>query len=224
MKIKLLFLFLISVTANAQIQVGLKAGASLSGERTKSDDVAPIYLSPVDSKALAGLNGGIYVEIKRNTNLSFQPELNFRNAGFYLPKTNFSDQKLRMSYVDAIFLFKYYLTNYGNIRVYGLAGPYGGVRVLANLISKYDDEKEFESMDGQLSETRQAGEVGLILAGGGITQTPIGKIAVELRYLNSLTNIYKSAYGIDSKGSSFSFGVQLSYIYDLNQILGPRKK
>jgi hypothetical protein len=224
MKFHVLVLTLSSLTAGAQVEVGLKAGVSLSGERAKSDDVAPIYLNSVDSKALAGLNGGIYVEIRRKENLSLQPELNFRNAGFHLPKNNFADQKLRMSYVDVSLLFKYYLTTYKNVRVYSMAGPYGGVRVDANLISQYDDEKEYESMDGQLEETRQSGEAGLILAAGGITQTSFGKFGVELRYMHSITNIYKPAYNINAKGSSFSFGIQLSYIYDLNQILGPRKK
>jgi hypothetical protein len=79
-------------------------------------------------------------------------------------------------------------------------------------------------MDGQLEETRQSGEAGLILAGGGITKTSIGKFGVELRYMHSITNIYKPAYNIDSKGGSFSFGIQFSYIYDVDQILGPRKK
>lgn len=224
MKVLLLFFLLITLTTNAQVEVGLKAGISMSGEQAKSDDVAPLYLSPVDSKSLAGINGGVYAEIRQNRNFSIQPEINFRNGGFQLSENNFADQKLRLSYIDASFLFKYYLTTYKNFRIYGMAGPYGGVRVLANLISKYDEDKEYESMDGQLGETRKPGEAGLILSGGAITNTAIGKLGVELRYMHAITNIYKPAYNINSKGSSSSFGIQISYIYTLNQILGPRKK
>lgn len=86
MKLTTQILVTYAATATAQIQIGLKVGASLSSESTKTD---PVYLPLKDSKPLADLNGGVYIEFKKSDKLSFQSQLNFRNACFDIPRTSY---------------------------------------------------------------------------------------------------------------------------------------
>ncbi len=56
MKILVIFLALLASASSAQIQVGLKAGVSSSGEKALANTEPYVY-SPVGSKPLIGFNG-----------------------------------------------------------------------------------------------------------------------------------------------------------------------
>jgi hypothetical protein len=232
MKINVLAFILISLTASAQLEVGLKAGVSLTGQTAKQ--TGPGTSTGIDMYEIANaqpimaLNGGFYVELKRSPNFSLQPEIIFKGGGYkrsFDYANGFSyKEKFKISYIDIPVLARYNVNMNERLGAFLLGGPYVGFLVAAHKIVDQNGEKEYESRSRYFSDIRKDAEVGAVLAGGARYKTPMGKFSLELRFVKSFTNIYKPQYDYDASGGTYSIGVQLSYIYTVNELFGPQKK
>jgi hypothetical protein len=221
-----------SLTAYSQIEVGLKAGISLTGQSAKQSgpgvDTGIDMYEIVGAKPIGALNGGFYVELKRSPRFSLQTEIIFKGGGYkrsfdYANGYSYSE-KFKISYIDIPLLARHNVIINERLGVFMLGGPYVGFWVSAHKIIDQGGGKEYETQGSYFSEIRKDAEVGAVLAGGARYKTPFGKFSLELRVVKSLTNIYKPQYDYDATGGTYSVGLQLSYIYTLNELFGPQKK
>jgi Outer membrane protein beta-barrel domain len=232
MKFNVLALILISLVATAQIEVGLKAGVSLTGQNAKQTgpgvDTGIDMYEMANAKSITALNGGFYIELKRSPNFSIQPEIIFKGGGYkrsFDYASGFSyKEKFKISYIDIPVLARYNVTINEQLSVFLLGGPYVGFWVSAHRILDQDGEKEYETRRSYFSEIRKDAELGAVLAGGVKYRTPFGKFSLELRAIKSFTNIYLPQYDYNATGGTYSVGLQLSYIYTLNELFGPQTK
>jgi hypothetical protein len=155
---------LLSITASAQISLGLKGGLNVSNLNGLND------LEDVETKALVGFHFGAFTTFNLGRNFAIQPELVFSTQG---TKVEDVDENLKVNYFNIPIMVRF-LTNSG---FYLEGGPQFGFKV--NEISDVD----FEDLDDEFENSEVSGCVGL---GFQPTKSPFG---IGARYNIGLTSV-----------------------------------
>jgi len=205
-------LLIFSVAANAQlfkvfghdvgfIYVGPKIGVTYSTISNFSDFMG------VDTKSRLGYQFGGIGEFGFTSKFSVQTELLLYSRGV---KYQDFDGGMKMNYIGIPLLAKYAFKVLGFTKLYAMGGTYTDIRT----------KGEFY-MDGQTSDVG-AGfrkyDWGFSFGAGAEYPTEKGIWGLDLRYNLGMTDLHDDA-GDAYKTRSRSFGLSLTYKYDLTKLL-----
>jgi len=161
-----------SVTLNAQVSFGIKAGLNNSTLGGDGADLA-------GKKSNTGFNFGVTAGIPLTTHLTFQPEIMYSaNEGMEFRPNTTTEINYNLNYVNIPLMLKY-----KSGHVYGEAGPYFGFltsgtgKSVVGAVKTESDIKD--SFDGT--------DMGVALGGGLEMKSGFG---VGVRYNMGLQNIY----------------------------------
>jgi Outer membrane protein beta-barrel domain len=192
---KLAFLLLAGitgVTANAQFQFGVKAGANFS--TLTGADVQ-------DAKTLVSVNGGVFAKLPLTHSISVQPELVYSGQG-----AKYNDGSLaatqHINYFNVPVLLKYH-----NFTGFFLeTGPQFGFLMSANAKESgvsVDDKNGYKSTDWSW------------VFGAGY-KIPTTRLSIDLRYNLGISNVIDNGYQNNYDGGTAHNGIfQLGLMYVL---------
>ncbi|HCT30239.1 MAG TPA: hypothetical protein DIW31_05795 [Bacteroidales bacterium] len=218
-KIILLPIFLLIVVGtNAQIftvfgqgvgyiYVGPKAGATFSTISNYSD-----MFPGVKTANRVGYQFGGVAEFGFTEKFSIQTELLFYSRGM---KFTDVDGGIKMNYIGIPILAKYAFKAFGLTKIYAIAGTFNDVRTKGEW---YDPAGTSE-----LGSGFRKYDWGFSFGCGAEYPTDYGIFGLDLRYNLGLTDLHDDA-GDNTKTKSRSFGVALTYKYDLTKLLPKNRK
>ena len=162
----ILFAGISFVTANAQLEVGVKGGVNFA-TLTGSDIV--------DAKSITNFNAGAFIKLPISRIASFQPEVVYSGQGANVNADAVAVQHLRLDYLDIPLLVKFAHRS----GVYLETGPQLGF-----LLSAKDKiENTSHDFKQDLKSANVAWDFGI---GVKVPHTPIG---LDFRYVLGITNI-----------------------------------
>ena len=210
-------LLLLSLSINAQITYGVKAGAHIGNVNL---DGLSKDLLPIKTKAFIGETFGVFADIPLGSQLAFQPEINFTSKGFQfnegidlgelgLPFDLRFSARTKVNTIDIPLLLKYKIPTNGGIAPYLLAGPSinyvssANFKVRANLIA------EITALDqniplGGINRFNVSG----VLGAGVAVPAGQGKIIADARFLRDFSNTVKTPIiDVAAKNTGFAFSI-----------------
>lgn len=210
------FLLLFS-SANAQlfrvfghdvgfIYVGPRVGATYSTISKFSD------MSGFNTKSRLGYQLGAVGDFGFTSRFSFQAELLFYSKGTKLEDI---DGNIKMNYFGIPLLAKYSFKVLGLTKIYAMGGAFTEIRT--------GGEWQDQGSTSPLPADFKKHDWGLSFGAGAEYPTEKGIWALDLRYNLGLVDIHDAA-GEDYKTRSRSFGVALTYKFDIVDLLFKLKK
>ncbi len=210
-------LLIFAISANAQVfkifgqdigyvYVGPKVGASFSNISNTDDQFGA-------TKSRLGYQFGAVGEFGITDNISFQTELLFYSKG---AKYDDVDGGIKMNYIGLPLLAKYAFKAFGLTKIYAMGGTYTDIRTKGEFY--YDNGDSFELGDGFRKY-----DWGFSFGCGAEYPTEKGIWGLDLRYNLGMTDLHDDV-GDNTKTKSRSFGVALTYKYDLTKLLPKNRK
>jgi hypothetical protein len=204
---KLLFvlfaLALFSISAQAQMQLGLKAGlnlANLSGDDAGSPDTKTAFAF-----------GGFFT-YQFSPIFAIQPEIYYSMKGAKDKMTMGSstiDLSYSFNYIEIPLLIKFMIPiKDSNVKPAIIAGPYFAINTTAKVKAEYQGQSEEADIDELKSS-----EFGLQLGGGVGFPVGNGELGFDVRYIMGLSNIFDVEGDPDVKNSVINFN--LFYAFSL---------
>jgi len=191
-------LFLFSITTNAQIQVGLKAGLNISD--IVEDDPGE-EATNFDTKL--GFVGGVYFNYQFNNMFAVQPEIYYSMKGAKL-KDQYNDLNLKLTYVEIPILLQFIVPLKGTpVKPLLFVGPAMGL----NLTAKNERTNNGQATEEDFKDLIKSTDLGLVF-GGGIS-LPLGKnqLGIDVRYSLGLSNIGKDTGSATIKNNIITFNL-----------------
>ncbi|KRP08767.1 MAG: hypothetical protein ABR95_00660 [Sphingobacteriales bacterium BACL12 MAG-120813-bin55] len=216
------------VAAQAQLEVGLKAGVNLASQSTNIDGA--------DYGSTTGLYLGIPVRYYINDNLVFQPEIAFMQKGssfdFETSVPGFFETKVesdgKLNYVE-IPLMVQYLIGDGDIQPFVQAGPSIGIGMgtkstgtstttvtdpftgsTTTETEDFDDSGSFE--DAGLSGI----DFGFGIGAGAVMEAGPGDLSLNLLYNLGFANILDADTAGDNKINNRGLAIMLGFVLPIN--------
>lgn len=193
----LVHVLLCCITAQAQVQFGVKAGGNISNVRSKYG---------VNHNARIGFQGGVFSHIAIDDKFAVRPEALYAVKGYKFPATQFnSGGTVGLSYINVPVLAVYQPAKQLQL----LAGPEAGILIKAN---SYFDGKNHD-VTNNFNRKFDLG----IIAGGLYAFT--NQVAADLRLNYSLMAIQKGTLTdqlgnvIGTAADGYNISVQLSFNY-----------
>lgn len=211
-------LLLFTMVTNAQIftifgqdcgfiYVGPKAGATYSTISNFSEFMGS------DTKSKLGYQFGAVGEFGFTSKISIQTEVLFFSRG---AKYGDIDGGIKMNYIGLPILAKYAFKAFGLTKIYAMGGTFTDIRTKGEFY--YDNGQTFEVGDGFKKY-----DWGFSFGCGAEYPTEKGIWALDLRYNLGMTDLHDDA-GDTYKTRSRSFGLALTYKYDLTKLFPKNKK
>ena len=172
-----------SVSVQAQVSFGLKAGMNISTIR--SEDIN-------NPKSIIGANGGVFANIPAGASFAIQPEIFYSMEG---AQDDDSKIKLLVDYINIPVLAQYRNPS----GFYAEFGPQIGILTSAKI--KLNDLSE------SFKDDTKSTNFSIV---GGLGYNFIPSIGVNARYALGLSNIAKDEEG-DAKTSTFSIGLHYTF-------------
>lgn len=212
-------LLLFAVTTNAQVfkifgqdigyvYVGPKAGATFSTISNYSD-----MFTGVKTTSRVGYQFGGVAEFGFTENFSIQTELLFYSRGM---KFEDVDAGIKMNYLGIPVLAKYAFKAFGLTKVYAMGGVYNDVRTKGVW---YDQAGGTSDLGTGFKKY----DWGFSFGCGAEYPTDYGIFGLDLRYNLGMTDLHDDV-GDNTATKSRSFGVALTYKYDLTKLLPQNRK
>lgn len=201
--IVLFALALFSISAQAQMQLGLKAGLNLAN--LSGDDAG----SP-DSKTAFAFGG--FFAYQFSPMFAIQPEIYYSMKGATDKMTVEGatiDLTYTFDYIEIPLLVKFMIPIQGsNVKPDIFAGPYLGINTTAKVKGEYQGDSQEEDI-----EDFKSSEFGLQFGGGVGFPVGNGELGFDVRYIMGLTNIFDVESDPDIKNSVINFN--LFYAFSL---------
>jgi len=197
-------LFLFSITTNAQIQVGLKAGLNISD--IVEDDPGE-EATNFDTKL--GFVGGVYFNYQFNNMFAVQPEIYYSMKGAKL-KDQYNDLNLKLTYVEIPILLQFIVPLKGTpVKPLLFVGPAMGL----NLTAKNERTNNGQATEEDFKDLIKSTDLGLVF-GGGIS-LPLGKnqLGIDVRYSLGLSNIGKDTGSATIKNNIINFNLLYGFSF-----------
>ena len=215
-------LLIFSVTANAQllkifgkevgfIYVGPKVGATYSTISNFSD------MSGSNTQYRMGYQIGGVGEFVFTEKISFQTEVLFYSRG---TKMNAADSKIKMNYVGIPLLAKYSFKAIGFTKLYAMGGTFTDIRTKG--VEEYSGAAAANGTVDLPSGFKKY-DWGFSFGAGAEYPTDKGIWGLDFRYNLGMTDLTNFT-GETIKNRSRSFGLSLTYKYDLTKLLSKNKK
>lgn len=173
-------------------QIGVKAGISLSGLLSSHpDDFRPFlgheveWIQYGESKAIIGIQIGLFYSIKISDSFDLQPELSYVQRGYWFDQTPLYDANYVVSidYLTLPVTIRYKLPiDAFQIRVF--TGPYVGFKLSANGSIEYQGKKEVKSL-----ASVKPFDYGLVTGLGSHVDLGRGQMMVDLQFNWGLHNM-----------------------------------
>ncbi|MCB0586545.1 MAG: PorT family protein [Phaeodactylibacter sp.] len=209
-----------TLTAQAQVSIGLRGGYQMANINTTDGLNA---LTP-DFKAIDGFSIGAVVEVPLGYGFHFQPELAYTRKGFSvqestalelfnLPIPVGVEAISRFDYLEAPLLMKYKFGD-GRVNAYVAAGPTFGYALDGQLITRANALLDIKLLDTDIDLNAinyERFEVGAALGGGVSFYTPFGQLFVDARYNHGFTQVYDIPV-VDEKAKNKSFGINVGFM------------
>jgi hypothetical protein len=204
---KLLFvlfaLALFSISTQAQMQLGLKAGLNLAN--LSGDDAG----SP-DSKTAFAFGG--FFTYQFSPMFAIQPEIYYSMKGATDKMTiegTTIDLTYTFDYIEIPVLVKFIIPIQGStVKPAIFAGPYLALNTTAKIKAEYQGQSEEEDIDELKSS-----EFGLQFGGGVGFPVGSGELGFDIRYIMGLSNIFDVEGDPDVKNTVINFN--LFYAFSL---------
>ncbi len=194
---------LFSISAQAQMQLGLKAGLNLAN--LSGDDAG----SP-DSKT--GFAFGGFFTYQFSPMFAIQPEIYYSMKGATENITfegTTVDLTYTFDYIEIPFLIKFMIPiKESNVKPAIFAGPYFAINTTAKVKAEYQGQSEEEDLDELKSS-----EFGLQFGGGIGFPVGNGELGFDVRYILGLSTIFDVEGDPDVKNSVINFN--LFYAFSL---------
>lgn len=210
-------------TSVAQIQVGIKAGATINNSNISGviGDVLPSTSTDL------GYNIGFYGDIPMNSHFSFHPELGFTTRGFRMDQgTSFNvvgidipvgaSAVTNMKYVENLALIRYKI---GNDKIKGFVEAGLGVAIAtsayiqpkATLLLEFNLPRiDIDLSDDLYSRTDYSANIGT----GVEYNSGQGVLSANVRYTHGLSNVLNDPIiNTQINHRSFTLGVAYGYIF-----------
>ena len=187
------FTFLAARQTSAQpppiVTGGVRAGVLLSDVPNLGDAFGELG-SEIDRRYTFIFGG--QVTLRLTDNLALQPEVFYASKGLRGERSNGREFQVRLTYVDVPLLLRVHRSNRQGL--YGFAGPSVNVNVSANIYTIGDGvplpfgDGTSEPFSVDIKNLVRTFEGGFVV-GAGIQ---MGMIAVEGRFIEGLTNVFKN--------------------------------
>lgn len=211
-------LLIFSAAANAQlfkvfgkdvgfIYVGPKVGATYSTISNFSDQFAG-----VDTKSKVGYQFGAVGEFGFTSNFSIQTEVLFFSRGI---KYEDIDGGIKMNYIGLPILAKYAFKVFGLTKVYAMGGTFSDIRTKGEWVDP--------AGTSPLGAGFRKYDWGFSFGAGAEYPTEKGIWGLDLRYNLGMVDLHDDV-GDTYKTRSRSFGLSLTYKYDLTKLLPKNNK
>lgn len=192
-----------SISAQAQMQLGLKAGLNLAN--LSGDDAG----SP-ESKT--GFAFGGFFTYQFSPMFAIQPEIYYSMKGAADKMTVEGvtvDLTYTFDYIEIPLLIKFMIPIQGsNIKPAIFAGPHVAINTTAKVKAEYQDQSQEEDIDDFKST-----EFGLQFGGGVGFPVGSGELGFDIRYIMGLTTLFDVEADPDVKNSVLNFN--LFYAFSL---------
>lgn len=191
-----LFFLFFTITTNAQMHAGLKAGLNISDVVVNDLEDAPPNF---DTKL--GMVGGVYFNYQFHKLFAVQPEVYYTMKGAKL-KDDYNDMTLKLSYVEIPVVLQFIVPLKDSpVKPIVFVGPSVGF----NLTAKTEHNDNGNIIDNK--DNTKSTEISLVFGGG--VSLPIGKneIGVDVRYNLGLSNISKAGSQGTIKNTSINFNL-----------------
>lgn len=192
-----------SISAQAQMQLGLKAGLNLAN--LSGDDAG----SP-ESKT--GFAFGGFFTYQFSPMFAIQPEIYYSMKGAADKMTVEGvtvDLTYTFDYIEIPLLIKFMIPIQGsNIKPAIFAGPHVAINTTAKVKAEYQDQSQEEDIDDFKST-----EFGLQFGGGVGFPVGNGELGFDIRYIMGLTTLFDVEADPDVKNSVLNFN--LFYAFSL---------
>jgi hypothetical protein len=192
-----------SISAQAQMQLGLKAGLNLAN--LSGDDAG----SP-DSKT--GFAFGGFFTYQFSPMFAIQPEIYYSMKGATEKMTVEGitvDLTYTFDYIEIPLLIKFMIPIQGsNIKPAIFAGPHVAINTTAKVKAEYQDQSQEEDINDFKST-----EFGLQFGGGVGFPVGNGELGFDIRYIMGLTTLFDVEADPDVKNSVLNFN--LFYAFSL---------
>ena len=209
-----------TLTAQAQVSIGLRGGYQVANINTTDGLNA---LTP-DFKAIDGFSIGAVAEVPLGYGFHFQPELAYTRKGFSvqestalelfnLPIPVGVEAISRFDYLEAPLLMKYKFGD-GRVNAYVAAGPTFGYALDGQLITRANALLDIKLLDTDIdldAINYERFEVGAALGGGVSFYTPFGQLFIDARYNHGFTQVYDIPV-VDEKVKNKSFGINVGFM------------
>ena len=195
-------LFLYSITINAQMHAGLKAGLNVSD--VIEDDPGE---EATNFSTKLGFVAGAYFNYQFNKLFAVQPEVYYTMKGAELTD-QYNDLTLSLGYVEIPILLQFIIPiNESSLKPYLVAGPEIGFNLSA--ITEYRENGQTTKVDNK--DNVESTEFGLVF-GAGVC-LPLGKneIGLDIRYNLGLSDISKSETSGTLKSTVINFNVYYGF-------------
>jgi len=192
------FLFLFSITTNAQMHAGLKAGLNISD--VIEDDPGE---EATNFSTKLSFVAGAYFNYQFNKLFALQPEVYYTTKGAEL-KDQYNDLTLSLGYIEIPILLQFIIPiKESSLKPYLIAGPAAGF----NLSAKTEYRENGQTTEVDNKDNVESTEFSLVF-GGGIG-FPLGnnEIGLDVRYLLGLSNIGKDTGSATIKNTAINFNL-----------------
>jgi hypothetical protein len=217
-------ILLLAITATAQVNFGIKAGANMAKITGDGWDTIEAFMdTPIDDKFKFGMAFGLMAEMPLGEGgFAIQPEVLYvmKGAKAEFPEAQAAGyditMKVKQDYVEVPVLIKYNVPTEGSISPCLFAGPV----VAFNAASKIEAdnvpvELADEIPDGDI-ENNKSVDFGITFGGGvGMVVGETGRLTFDLRYTLGLTEVFDDVgmdeyemdkiYMADDDGSALDF-------------------
>lgn len=197
-----LFAFaLFSISAQAQMQLGLKAGLNLAN--LSGDDIS-------DTDARTGFAGGLFFTYQFNEMFAIQPEAYYTmkgatNSGTFEGITY--ESELKLDYVEIPLLLKFLIPiKDSGVRPTIFAGPSIGF----NMSAKSKVEAGGQTFEQDIEDVAST-DIGLVFGGGIGFPVGNGELGVDIRYILGLSTIDDSSEKDDVKNGVLNFNLYYGF-------------
>jgi hypothetical protein len=202
---KLLFvlfaLALFSISTQAQMQLGVKAGLNLAN--LSGDDIS-------DTDARTGFAGGLFFMYQFNDMFAIQPEAYYSMKGA-TDKGSFEgysyEAELKLDYLEIPLLLKFLIPiKDSNVRPTVFAGPSFGF----NMSAKSKVEAGGQTFEQDLEYVAST-DFGLVFGGGIGFPVGNGELGFDIRYILGLSTIDDSSEKDDVKNGVLNFNLYYGF-------------